>query len=101
MSILLHNMFAFISCATCEWPEMHSFQLRYVVFCYVLGLLIAHYQEVICQNFRMKIKYSSPEKCFILVNSIDRVCQCTRPVVAGYLPVNVKKGSDWLKRWAA
>ena len=26
MSILLHNMFVFISYATCEWPEMHSFQ---------------------------------------------------------------------------
>ena len=26
MSILLHNMFAFISNATCEWPEMYSFQ---------------------------------------------------------------------------
>ena len=23
---LLHNMFVFISYATCEWPEMHSFQ---------------------------------------------------------------------------
>ena len=26
MYILLHNMFMFISYATCEWPEMHSFQ---------------------------------------------------------------------------
>ena len=26
MYILLHNMFVFISYATCEWPEMHSFQ---------------------------------------------------------------------------
>ena len=26
MSILLHNMFALISYATCEWPEMHCFQ---------------------------------------------------------------------------
>ena len=26
MSTLLHNMFVFISYATCEWPEMHSFQ---------------------------------------------------------------------------
>ena len=26
ISILLHNMFALISYATCEWPEMHSFQ---------------------------------------------------------------------------
>ena len=24
--ILLHNMFALISYATCEWPNMHSFQ---------------------------------------------------------------------------
>ena len=33
MSILLHNMFALISYATCEWPEMHSFQSSYVLFC--------------------------------------------------------------------
>ena len=26
MSIALHNMYALISYATCEWPEMHSFQ---------------------------------------------------------------------------
>ena len=26
MSIVLHNMFALISYATCEWLEMHSFQ---------------------------------------------------------------------------
>ena len=26
MPNLLHNMFALISDATCEWPEMHNFQ---------------------------------------------------------------------------
>ena len=26
MSTLLHNKFALISYATCEWPEMYSFQ---------------------------------------------------------------------------
>ena len=33
MSILLHNMFALISYATCGWPEMHSFNK--VMFCSV------------------------------------------------------------------
>ena len=36
MSILLHSMFALISYATCEWPEMHSFQQSYVLFCFGL-----------------------------------------------------------------
>ena len=26
MSILLHNMYALVSYATCEWPELYSFQ---------------------------------------------------------------------------
>ena len=33
MSILLHNMYALISYATYEWPEMHNFQQSYVLFC--------------------------------------------------------------------
>ena len=36
MSILLHNMYALISYATCEWPEMYSF--KSVMFCSVLIL---------------------------------------------------------------
>ena len=37
MSILLHNMFALISYATCEWPEMYSFQYSSVLFYFSLS----------------------------------------------------------------
>ena len=33
-------MFVFISYATCEWPEMHSFQLSSVLFCSVTHLMV-------------------------------------------------------------
>ena len=32
MSILLHNMYGLVSYATCEWPEMYSFQYSYLLF---------------------------------------------------------------------
>ena len=55
ISILLDNMYSLISYATCEWPEMYSFNK--VMFCSVLqhvhqyrraGLFVCIYNNAVC-----------------------------------------------------